>query len=253
MHKIILIIILAFIGTANAKSKVQAPVIEPPTVLVYNVNEGQTILGDNLDVVRPVASITKLMTAIVALDHFSLTDNISIGKKQTVTVESLLTRLLVRSDNHASELLAKAYPGGRENFLSAMNVKAQTLGLSNTKFDDPSGLIMTNTATAYDMAKLVAVAGNYSFISKVSSQPEITETVSTKKKTKTMTIANTNRSILVDFKNVLVSKTGFTSRAGRCLAMLVERQGVKYAIIILGEPTKQARESAARKLLALTV
>lgn len=253
MQKIFLIIIAAFIGTANAKPKVQAPVIDPPTVLVYNLNDNQTVISNNVDVVRPMASITKLMTAIVALDHFALDDKVQVSKRQTATVETLLTRLLVRSDNHASEMIAKAYPGGRENFLSAMNTKAQVLGLTNTKFDDPSGLNMTNTATAHDLAKLVAVAGNYSFISKVSSQPEITETVSTKKKTKTLTMANTNRSLLVDFKNVLVSKTGFTSRAGRCLAMLVERQGVKYAIIILGEPSKQARENVARKLLALTV
>jgi len=252
MQRIFLIIITAFIGTAYAKPRVQVVPPEPPTVLVYNISENQTVIGDNVDIVRPMASITKLMTSIVVLDHFELTDKVSIGKKQTATVESLLTRVLVRSDNYASELLAKAYPGGRENFLSAMNSKAKQLGLSNTQFNDPSGLIMTNTTTAHDLAKLVAAAGTYSFISKTSSQPEIIETISGKKKSKTVTLANTNKTILADFKNILVSKTGFTSRAGRCLVMLVERQGAKYAIIILGEPSKQARETVARNLLALT-
>jgi D-alanyl-D-alanine endopeptidase (penicillin-binding protein 7) len=112
---------------------------------------------------------------------------------------------------------------------------------------------MTNVTTAHDLAKMVAAAGTYPFISAVSSKPEIKETIQVKKKSKTVTLPNTNQKILFDFSNILVSKTGFTSRAGRCLAMLVERQGLKYAIIILGEPSNKARETVARNLLALTL
>ena len=253
MHRIILIIIAAFIGVAHAAAKPPAKPLDPPTVLVYNVNDDQTIISTNTDLVRPMASITKLMTAMVVLDYFSTKEAIKINKNQTQTVESLLTRLLVRSDNTASEILAKAYPGGRENFLIAMNNKTQALGLTSTRFDDPSGLIMTNVTTAHDLAKMVAAAGNYPFISEVSSKPEIKETIQVKKKSKTITLPNTNQKILFEFNNILVSKTGFTSRAGRCLAMLVERQGLKYAIIILGEPSNKARETVARNLLALTL
>lgn len=253
MRSIFVILITAFIGTVYAAPRVQAPMVQPPTVLVYNLDTNQPVYGDNVDVIRPVASITKLMTAMVVLDHFQLSDKISINKKQKATVESLLTKVLVRSDNHASEQLARAYPGGREAFLLSMNTKSQSLGLEYTRFNDPSGLIMTNTSTAHDLVKLVAAAGNYAFIRDISSQPEITETVQSKRRTKQIVLANTNRSILTDFRNIVVSKTGFTTRAGRCLAMLVERQGAKYAVIILGEPSKQARENIARNILAFTL
>lgn len=253
MRSIFVILITAFIGTVYAAPKVQATPVQPPTVLVYNLETNQSVYSDNVDAIRPMASITKLMTAMVTLDHFQLSDRITIGKKQTATVESLLIKVLVRSDNHASEQLARAYPGGRQGFLLSMHTKSQSLGLESTRFDDPSGLLMTNTSTARDLVKLVAAAGNYPFIRDISSKPEIIEFVKDKKRTKQITLSNTNRSILADFQNIIVSKTGFTSRAGRCLAMLVERQGAKYAVIILGEPSKQAREKIARNILAYTL
>ena len=255
MRKIILTIILAVIGTVQAKSKQPPapPPIEPPTILVHNINTDQTVVSDNADIVRPMASITKLMTAMVALDHYRLSDRISTGRKTTETVESLMTRLLVRSDNGASEILAQNYPGGRTKFLEAMNVKTKLLGLNNTQFNDPSGLIATNTTTAKDLVKLVSAAGTYEFISAVSRQPEIQQTTPGKKRPHTVVMPNTNRNILFEFNNILVSKTGFTSRAGRCLAMLVDKQGQRYAIIILGEPSKQAREQVARNLLTLNI
>lgn len=253
MRCILVLLISAVIGLAHAAPRAQAHMVQPPTVLVYNLETNQPVYSDNVYVIRPVASITKLMTAMVVLDHFQLNDKILINKKQAATIESLLVKLLVLSDNHASEQLAKAYPGGRAGFLVSMNVKSQSLGLEYTRFDDPSGLLMTNTSTAHDLVKLVAAAGNYSFIREISSQPEIVETVQSKNRTKQITLANTNRSILADFRNIVVSKTGFTSRAGRCLAMLVERRGAKYAVIILGEPSKQARENIARNILAFTL
>lgn len=250
MRKIILTIILAVIGTVQAKTKQPAPPpIDPPTILLHNINTDQTVVSDNADIVRPMASITKLMTAMVALDHYKLADRIKTGKKTTETVENLMTRLLVRSDNHASEILAQNYPGGRSSFLEAMNLKTKLLGLNNTHFDDPSGLIATNTTTARDLVKMVNAAGSYEFISHTSRQPEVQQITPGKKKPHTVVLPNTNRTILFEFNNILVSKTGFTSRAGRCLALLVDKHGQKYAIIILGEPTKQAREQVARNLL----
>lgn len=252
MRGIIFIILVLSLGVASAQPRrPAAPYTPPPTVLVYNLNENQIVISNNADVVRPMASITKLMTAMVVLDNFSLDDKVRINKKQELTVEVLLTRLLVRSDNSASEILAKAYPGGRDHFLRAMNDKAKLLGLEDTYFNDPSGLIPTNIATAHDLAKLVAIAGNYDFIAQVSSKPEAEEVLKDKKKTVKHVLPNTNKRILSDFNHILVSKTGFTSRAGRCLAMLVEGRGYKYAIIILGEPSGQSREDMARNLLAM--
>lgn len=202
------------------------------SVLVYDVATGQPIISENADVVRPVASITKLMTAIVSLETYSLDSRVA---KRT-TVRELLTSLLVRSDNHAAEVLARHHPEGRRGFMLAMNAKANQLGLPRTHFDDPSGLISTNTSTATELAKLVEVAGTYDFIRYASKQSE----------------HNTNKPILEQFKNILVSKTGFTSQAGRCVALLVDRAGSTHAIIILGESTRQARDELAKNLL-LTV
>ena len=241
MQNIFLLLLLTFASVVCAK--------EQPTILVYNVNTKETVLSENADAVRPMASITKLMTAMVALDYYSLADKLPASKTLSVTVEQLLIRLLVRSDNSASEILARNYPRGRVAFIQAMNARTTQLGLVNTEFNDPSGLNATNITTARELVKIVSAAGAYDFIRKISSQAEVHQTSVSKKRTKTIILANTNKSILFEFNNVLVSKTGFTNKAGRCLAMLVDRNGQQHVIIILGEPTKQARDQVARNLL----
>ena len=241
MRNIILLILLTVVASVQAS--------ESHTVLVYNVGTKETVLSENADVIRPMASITKLMTAMIALDRYELSDKLPTGKKSRATVEQLLIKLLVRSDNGAAEVLARNYPQGRTAFIRAMNDRSAQLGLVDTKFSDPSGL-MPNTSTAKELVKLVAAAGNYNFIRRISSQPAIYQTSQVKKKTKTVTLANTNSSILFEFNNILVSKTGFTYKAGRCLAMLVDKNGQEHVIIILGERTKQSRDQLARNLLS---
>ena len=241
MRNIILLILLTVVASVQAS--------ESHTVLVYNVGTKETVLSENADVIRPMASITKLMTAMIALDRYELSDKLPTGKKSRATVEQLLIKLLVRSDNGAAEVLARNYPQGRTAFIRAMNDRSAQLGLFDTKFSDPSGL-MPNTSTAKELVKLVAASGNYNFIRRISSQPAIYQTSQVKKKTKTVTLANTNSSILFEFNNILVSKTGFTYKAGRCLAMLVDKNGQEHVIIILGERTKQSRDQLARNLLS---
>lgn len=240
MRNIILLLLLTVVAGVQAS--------EAHTVLVYNVGTKETVLSENADVIRPMASITKLMTAMIVLDRYELSDKLPTGKKSRATVEQLLIRLLVRSDNEAAEMLARNYPQGRTAFIRAMNDRSAQLGLVDTKFSDPSGL-MPNTTTARELVKLVASAGAYNFIRRISSQPAIYQTSQVKKKTKTITLANTNDSILFEFNNILVSKTGFTNKAGRCLAMLVDKNGQEHVIIILGERTKQSRDQLARNLL----
>lgn len=241
MRCIILFIFLSIVSTVWAK--------EQPTLLVYNTNTKETVLSENADAVRPMASITKLVTAMVALDHYSLTDKLQISKTVSVTVEQLLIRLLVTSDNYASEILARNYPQGRTAFIRTMNTQMQQLGLVKTEFADPSGLSSANTTTARELVKIVSAAGTYNFIRKISSQAQVNQPSSSNRKSKTVKLDNTNKSILFEFNNILVSKTGFTSKAGRCLAMLVDRNGQEHVIVILGEPTKMARDQVARNLL----
>lgn len=228
--RLIILLLALYVGSAFARPLDQS-------IIVYNTQTLETVHSYNENTPRPIASITKLMTAIVSLDSFNLSDRIRIAKNKTETVQDVLTRLLVRSDNSAAELLAKSHPQGRNGFLSAMNAKAKSMHLWFTSFNDPSGLSAENVSTATELAKLTVEAGKYDFIKHTTSQAVVNH------------MSNTNVDILRDFKNIEVSKTGFTSRAGRCLAMLAEIRGSKYAIIILGEPTKQVRNQIARNLL----
>lgn len=222
-----------------------------PSVVVYDIDQHKIIEQTNAYEVRPIASITKLMTAIVALDHYNLEDKIAVTKKQFTTVGTLLTSLLVRSDNKAAEILAKNYPGGRSAFISAMNNKAKIYNLSNTKFIDPSGLGIFNLSTAVEVTGLVGLAAEYSFIRTIAHQPEIYTVVKTKYGYKEQPVySNTNKELLSEFDNIKLSKTGYTSHAGRCLTMLIEKNDQKQIIVILGEPTKKTRDNLARQLIA---
>jgi D-alanyl-D-alanine endopeptidase (penicillin-binding protein 7) len=210
------------------------------SILVIDASTSRVVHEHNSNSVRPIASITKLMTAMVSLELYGLNDYVMIGKKQKTSVKELLTRLLVRSDNNAADLLAKHHPQGRSAFLSAMNTKAKSLNLQSTVFNDPSGLSSDNISTAAEVAALTIEASKFDFIREISVVPQ------------TKQFTNTNFQILKDYHNILVSKTGFTSAAGRCLTMLVDHGQTRYVIIILGELTKVARETTARSLLQVS-
>jgi D-alanyl-D-alanine endopeptidase (penicillin-binding protein 7) len=210
------------------------------SILVIDASTSRVVHEHNSNSVRPIASITKLMTAMVSLELYGLNDYVMIGKKKKTSVKELLTRLLVRSDNNAADLLAKHHPQGRSAFLSAMNTKAKSLNLQSTVFNDPSGLSSDNISTAAEVAALTIEASKFDFIREISVVPQ------------TKQFTNTNFQILKDYHNILVSKTGFTSAAGRCLTMLVDHGQTRYVIIILGELTKVARETTARSLLQVS-
>lgn len=224
-----LLLLLSSNAWANASS-----------ILVIDASTSRVVHEHNSNSVRPIASITKLMTAMVSLELYGLNDYVMIGKKQKTSVKELLTRLLVRSDNNAADLLAKHHPQGRSAFLSAMNTKAKSLNLQSTVFNDPSGLSSDNISTAAEVAALTIEASKFDFIREISVVPQTKE------------FTNTNFQILKDYHNILVSKTGFTSAAGRCLTMLVDHGQTRYVIIILGELTKVARETTARSLLQVS-
>lgn len=234
-----------------------------PSTLVYNLNSNRVERSENADQVRPMASITKLMTAMVILEKFSLeSDNVKI----------LLEKLLIRSDNGAAETLARKYPGGRPAFIDRMNVKARELGLHQTRFEDPSGIGAGNVTTATELVEIVRASGRFPAIRNIASRTEISYPVlikkrvkdsSSKKKKKSrtyqvvrqtlVTLPNTNHNIMFEFSEIAISKTGTTSKAGKCLAMLVKKQDQEYAVIILGEPNRQARDRTARELITKEV
>lgn len=222
--------------------------------LIYDQDSNTVIKGQDTNKQRPIASITKLMTALIIVESkLPLDTEIKyrgwIWAKKSVTRKELLESLLVRSDNSAADSLAESWAGGRQEFIAEMNRKAIKLGMSNTRFDDPSGLSSKNVSTAEDLIKLVVATGKHDLIKRASVSKYILVERQTKQKINQIQIPNTNQGLLFEFDNILMSKTGFTRRAGWCLALMVEKSERDYIIIILGEPTPKSRADTARHLI----
>jgi D-alanyl-D-alanine endopeptidase (penicillin-binding protein 7) len=202
--------------------------------ILYNIDDDKVVASKNPSDVASVASLTKLMTAMVYLDNIKSVDRI------------LLDRLLIRSDNLAAMQMAQTYPGGYTAFIRAMNDKAIKMGLVNTKYKDPSGLSPHNQSTVTEYIKIVVEADKYAIIREISSTAE--KRIKQKKYYKTL--RNTNSLLLSEYDNIALSKTGFTNNAGRCLALVVEGTK-KYVIVIFGEPTPSKRADVARELIGM--
>jgi len=245
--KIIIAFVLLAAGHANAAT----------SVWVYNQTLDTIVLNQQANRVRPIASITKLMTAIVALDHdplLSRTVKLSglVGSnlpQGQYTRRQLFDAMLVRSDNAAAETLAQDYPGGRTAFVRAMNRRAAALGMTSTRFQDPSGLSRNNVGTAGDMGTLVTTAGTYALIREISVQRQIQIESHFKKRIRVISLPNTNQPLLFDFDNIQVSKTGFTNPAGWCVALLVERNKQTFAVVVLGSENKSKRLDTVKDLM----
>ena len=210
--------------------------------ILYNVDDGKVISSKNANDIGSVASLTKLMTAMVSLDYDKNTDR------------RLLERLLIRSDNQAALQLSQKYPGGTTAFIRAMNDKATKMGLIDTKYKDPHGLNPYNTSTVTEYSKVVMEADKYQTIRDISSTAEkripIIKRIKHRKKTYYQTLRNTNSLLLNEYDNIALSKTGFTNNAGRCLALVVEGTK-KHVIVIFGEPTPTKRANVARELISM--
>lgn len=231
-----------------------------PSVLHYDADKQIYKHSKDIDQVRPIASVTKLMTAIVSLNSMSNVNEELMLSKRAHSVKSslprqkyrrldLLSAMLVRSDNGAAETLAENYPGGREAFIKEMNMTAKSLAMYNTSFSDPTGLSNQNTSTAVDVAKMVSSAGGYGLIRQLSIKKQVEIETKYKKKIRKIVLPNTNRPILVEFDDVIVSKTGFTNPAGYCVALLVQKQSSKDIIVILGANNKKERIKKVEQIM----
>lgn len=249
--------LLCFNAVAN-KNK-QSRTVVAQSAVVVNQTADQVLVDHNADRVHSMASITKLMTAMIVLDQMpNLYQEIKLKSaymgKRVYTVKELLDLTLIRSDNHAAETLSKTFLSDRTEFIEAMNAKAWRLGMFSARFVDPTGIGADNSATAKDIARMVMAAGEYPDIRRSANA---TAEVSTGagRHARTVRVDNTNKDILSEFNNIVVSKTGTTSQAGRCLVMLIEKAGQVYAVVILGEPNKAKRDLRARAIIqdSLTV
>lgn len=246
MKKLILILITLFM----------IPVYAGQSMLVYDNNTGRILYQQDANQIRPLASITKLMTAMVTLDYDKdLTRHLQLSRRvgatlprQTYSRYELLTAMLIRSDNAAAETLAEDYPGGRQAFINAMNDQAKTHGMIDTRFDDPTGLSAKNVSTATDIALLMDAASGYWVIRETSIKRHA-DFRTNHKKPKIVTLRNTNDTVLRNHQEIVISKTGFTTRAGWCVSMLVERNKHSYTIVVLGAKNKQQRVDIVDQLM----
>lgn len=226
-----------------------------PSILV-SANNKLTV-SENANQIRPLASITKLMTAIVVLDsNRDLNTKVplinkwsTILPKKQYSLTDLLVATLVRSDNSAAESLAHSYPGGRDSFMRAMNDKAKQLEMYDTKFLDPTGLSIFNVSTALDIQKMLMATQSYDLIKSISTMKQAKIVDQDKKRIQNIVFPNTNQSALTNFSNIVVTKTGLTNAAGWCVGLVVEEQGQNYYIVILGSQSKQSRLDKIKELM----
>jgi D-alanyl-D-alanine endopeptidase (penicillin-binding protein 7) len=247
--KLLLVLILC-VGVAWAK-KAPAPQLLATSYAVMDLETGEMLKEQNSSEVRSIASITKMMTAIVTLDaHLDMDELIRVdavkGMSTRMRIGQLISRrdllhiALMSSDNLAARTLAMTYPGGEYIFVNRMNSKAETLGMFKTQFTDPTGLEDTNVSTAQDLIKLLIAAGTYQTIRIFSTSKSAQITVPAKKKPLTINFKTTNN-LVAKYKDIIVSKTGWIQKAGGCLIMLVENQSSKRAIVVLNSRNTHTR------------
>lgn len=230
-----------------------SPIGSAHSSLVIDTTNDQIIYQEDVTLQRPIASLTKLMTALIIVESdLDLDQKVKyrggIFRAKSVSRLELLESLLIRSDNAAAEALARSWPGGRSEFISRMNLRAEQLNMKYTTYFDPSGLDDKNVSTASDLSRLIFVCSHYPLISNISSTKYLTVERKYRKKIKKISVGNTNK-LLFEFDNIVLSKTGTTTAAGRCLALIVEKNNRQYVIVILGEKSPKDRENKARDLI----
>ncbi len=222
------------------------PKLQSASAIVLDA-DGDVIYGKDVDTVRPIASITKLMTAMVVLDaNLDLSEKITITKEDrdlirltgsrldygaTLPRRELLLLALMSSENRAATALGRNYPGGMDNFVAHMNRKARGLGMSNSHFADPAGLKSENVSTAADLAKMLSAAESYPLITQSTTTTR--KEVRPYAKRGPLTYGNTNRLLKNKNWDIELSKTGYINEAGRCLVMQANIQGEDISIVLL--------------------
>ena len=229
-------------------------------VLVQDAASGETLIAKNEGTVLPIASITKLMTAMVILDAgVNLDQRVAIsGEDQdmlkgtrsrlrpgtVLTRDELLLLALMSSENRAAFSLARTYPGGTVPFVAAMNAKARSLGMNDTHFTDPTGLSSANVSTAQDLARLVRAAHEYPLIREYSTRDNATIQALGRK----LGYRNTNGLVRNARWDIGLSKTGYISEAGRCLVMRVRMASREVIVVLLDSWGRLSRVGDANRI-----
>lgn len=195
-------------------------------------SSGNILQSENIEQVRPIASISKLMTAMVILDaRQDLNEKIGL-----YTRNELLQLALVKSDNKAAKDLCEHYPHGITQCVRAMNLKARSLGLEHTSFFDPTGLSVFNVSTARELIVLVQTAQNYPEIVEASKTSQVKIHI----RKKWFVFNNTNP-IIGKRHNFIVSKTGYISASGGCIVMMLDTDIGRRIVVVLGSKNTKTR------------
>ena len=215
--------------------------------MLVDLQTNKVIYASNPDVVVPIASVSKLMTAMVVLDaKLPMNEYIAVNISDTPEMKGVFSRVklgseltrqdmmlitLMSSENRAAATLAHHYPGGYVAFIAAMNAKAKSLGMMHTRYVEPTGLSMHNVSTARDLSKLLAAARKYPMLSQLSTTKE--KTVAFRKPNYTLGFRNTDHLVNKDKWNIKITKTGFTNQAGHCLVLVTEMGNRPVSLVIL--------------------
>lgn len=234
--------------------------IHSSSALVIDQTTGQAVIEKQPDSVVPIASITKLMTAMVVLDAgldlhevIAISDDDVDGLKgtrsrlpvgTTMTRETAMLLALMSSENRAANALGRHYPGGLSAFVQAMNRKAASLGMYSSRFEEPTGLSSNNVSTAHDLARMVTAAARYPEIRHYSTTAEARVEI----KGRVRDFGNTNALVRSDTWEIGISKTGYISEAGRCLVMQAHVAGRPVVIVLLDSNGKMTRVGDANRI-----
>jgi len=234
--------------------------LQSSAALVLDQTSGAVLFEKNPTAVLPIASITKLMTAMVVLDAKPRLDETLVITEEDVDVlkgtrsrlkvgthlarEEMLRLALMSSENRAAAALSRNYPGGREAFVAAMNRKAQELGLFDTRFQDPTGLTAANVSSPRDLAKMVDTAHQYPLIREFSTSSDGEFIVAGRQQQ----FRNTNRLVNNPTWEIGLSKTGYINEAGKCLVMQAWLNNKPTIIVLLDSWGKMTRIGDANRI-----
>ena len=239
------------------------PSVSARAALVMDAQTGEVLYSKNTNASVPIASITKVMTAVVTADaRLNMSEEITLeqidfagagGKNSSSTLRvgdkmnraEVLLFALMKSENPAAAALARTYPGGRPAFVAAMNAKARALGMNSTHYYESTGLDPRNVSSARDLGILVSTASQYGLIRQFSTTPTYDFNLGYR----VLKSNNTNALVRNGGWNINLSKTGYINEAGRCVVMHTTVNSRPAVIVLLGEPSTQARNNDATNLL----
>jgi serine-type D-Ala-D-Ala endopeptidase (penicillin-binding protein 7) len=264
--KLLLTVVFAGLVASSAWGQAAAPdparlKLRSANVLVLDAAEDRQIYAKAADEVTPIASVTKLMTAMVTLDaQQALDENLDIDAADfdylkgshsrlregtTLSRREMLRLALMASENRAAASLARHYPGGTSAFVTAMNFKALSLGLKHTHYSDPTGLSPQNVSTASDLAKLVQAAAEYPLIREYTTTPSYMVELDTGR---SLGFNNSNALVKNQAWDITLQKTGYIREAGKCVVMLVNIASKPVVIVLLDSMGKYTRIADAQRV-----